>query len=309
MEYIQTPFHGHRILFFTIKNDNEWGKSYYKLNTSLFEENEYDKLVDETIREIGTLHNRTYRDKWDIFLMTMKCKSVRYSTQRNLTKKRVKNELIRQIMKIEEEENQEKLVDHYEYLKGRLKEIEEKEIEGYIRRVKFLAPYEKCENDVAFYSKVENQKRANDRINQLAEKKEGEIYTDNENIMRIATNFYKDLYTPNRVNEKIQEKLLRNVKSKLSKEAKIDLDKEMTEEEVRNAINKMPSGKSPGLDGFPVEFYKKYWDKIKDLFMNYIKEVKNLGLGNARNVSVMKLIYKKNRGNLSSDKLQANLTH
>ena len=87
--------------------------------------------------------------------------------------------------------------------------------------------------------------------------------------------------------------MLRNVKSKLSKEAKIDLDKEMTEEEVRNAINKMPSGKSPGLDGFPVEFYKKYWDKIKDLFMNYIKEVKNLGLGNARNVSVIKLIYKK----------------
>ena len=90
MKYIQTPFHGHRILAFTIKNDNEWGKSYYKLNTSLFEDNEYDKLVDETIREIGTLHNRSYKDKWEIFLMTMKCKSVRYSTQRNLTKKRVK---------------------------------------------------------------------------------------------------------------------------------------------------------------------------------------------------------------------------
>ena len=61
-------------------------------------------------------------------------------------------------MKIEEEENQDKLVDHYEYLKGRLKEIEEKEIEGYIRRVKFLAPYEKSENGIAFYAKVENQK-------------------------------------------------------------------------------------------------------------------------------------------------------
>ena len=113
-------------------------------------------------------------------------------------------------MKIEEE-CQEKLVDHYEYLKSRLKEIEKKEIQGYIRRVKFLAPYEKSENDIAFYSKLENQKRANDRINQLAETTGGEIYTDNENIMRIATKFYRDLYTPDRVNEKIQEKLLRNV--------------------------------------------------------------------------------------------------
>ena len=32
-------------------------------------------------------------------------------------------------------------------------------------------------------------------------------------------------------------------------------------EEVKNAIDKLPSGKSPGLDGFPVEFYKEYWEK------------------------------------------------
>ena len=137
-------------------------------------------------------------------------------------------------------------------MKGRLKEIENKEIEGYIRRVKFLAPYEKSETDISFYSKLEEQKRAKDGITQLAEKKDGEIYTDNKNILEIATKFYKDLYTSEKVNEKVQEKLLKNVKTKLSKEAKMDLDKPLTEEEVRNSINKMPFGKSPGLDGFPV---------------------------------------------------------
>ena len=148
----------------------------------MFENEEYDKLVDETIAEIGTLNRRTQKEKWEIFMMTMKTKSIRYSTKRNAAKKKLKNELIRQILKIEEEDNQDKLVDHYEYLKGRLKEIEDKEIEGYIRRVKFMAPYEKSETDIAFYSKLENRKRAKDRINQLAEKKEGEIYTHNENI-------------------------------------------------------------------------------------------------------------------------------
>ena len=293
MRYIQTPFHGHRVLAFKIKNDSEWGKSYYKLNTSLFEDEEYDKIVDETIEEIGTLGNRTQREKWEIFMMTMKTKSITYSTKRNLAKKKLKNELIRQIMKIEEENKMEILVDHYEYLKGRLKEIEDKEIEGYIRRVKFMAPYDKSETDIAFFSKVENQKRANDRINQLAEKKDGYIYTDNENILRIATKYYRDLYTSDKVNEKIQNKLLGNVKTKLSKEAKTNLDKPITEEEeVKNAINRLPTGKSPGLDGFPVEFYKKYWEKIKDLFMAYLNEVKNEGLASTRNVSVIKLLYK-----------------
>ena len=206
-----------------MKNDNEWGKSYYKLNTSLLEDAEYDKIVDETVAEINTLSNRTQREKWEIFMMTMQTKSIQYSTKRNLAKKRLKNELFRQILKIEERKNQDTLVEHYEYLKGRLKEIEDKEIEGYIRRVKFLAPYDKTEADIAFYSKLENQKRANDRMNQLAEKKEGKIYTDNKNILQsFTTKFYKDLYTPDKVNEKVQNKLLSNVKTKLSKVAPCD---------------------------------------------------------------------------------------
>ena len=151
-----------------------------------------------------------------------------------------------------------------------MKEIEEKEIEGYIRRTKFTAPYERAECDTAFYSKLEGQKRANDRINQLAEKKEGKIYTDKENLMRITTDFYKNLYTSEKVQKESQEKLLKNVKNKLSKEDKTTLDKAFTEEEVMNAINNLPKGKSPGLDGFPVDFYAEYWYTIKSLFMSYI---------------------------------------
>ena len=94
IRYFHTPYHGHKVLAFRIKNDNEWGKSYYKLNTSLFEDEEYDKIVDETIVEIGTLNNRTQKQKWEVFLMTMKTKSIRYSTKRNYAKKKVKNELI-----------------------------------------------------------------------------------------------------------------------------------------------------------------------------------------------------------------------
>ena len=293
MKYIQTPFHGHKVLVFCIKNDSEWGKGYYKLNTSLFEDDEYENIVKETLAEIETLTNRSARDKWEVFMMTMKTKSMRYSTIRNSTKKRLKSELIKQMNIIEERDDQENFGEQYAYLKGRLKQIEDKEIDGYIRRVRFLVPYEKSEPDIAFFSKVEGQKRAKDRINQLAETRDGEIFTDNENIMRISTKFYKDLYTTDKVNEKLQDKLLRNVKTKLSEKAKTDLDKPFTAEEVFKAINKLQSGKSPGLDGFPIEFYKEYWHLIEGLFMAYVSEVLEVGISNSRNVSVIKLIYKK----------------
>ena len=90
MRYIHTP-HGHRVLSFRIKNDNDWGKGYYKLNTSLLEDEEYEKIVDETVAELDTLNDRTQKEKWEIFLMTMKSKSIRYSTKRNNAKEKLKN--------------------------------------------------------------------------------------------------------------------------------------------------------------------------------------------------------------------------
>ena len=293
IRYIYTPFTGHKVLAFEIKQDIEWGKGYFKLNTSLFEDDEYERIVDETITEVNTLSNRNPSEKWEIFLLTMKTKSIHYSTIKNKAKRKTKNELIRQMTKIEEKQETEDMQEHYAYLKGRLKEIEDKEIEGYIRRTKFLAPYEKTECDISFYSKLENQKRASDRMSQLAEKKDGKIFSDQQNIMRISTEFYKKLYQTEKVSEKIQEKLLKNVKTKLSKEKRTELDKPLTAKEIEEAIDKLQSGKSPGLDGFPIEFYKKYWYKIKKIFTAYVNDVKERGLSSCKNLSVIKLIYKK----------------
>jgi len=53
-------------------------------------------------------------------------------------------------------------------------------------------------------------------------------------------------------------------------------------------------GKTPGLDGIPVEFYQEYWDEIKDLYMAYLRKVQVEGFSTAKNTSIIKLIYKKN---------------
>jgi hypothetical protein len=48
------------------------------------------------------------------------------------------------------------------------------------------------------------------------------------------------------------------------------LTAEYSEEEVRKAIFQMEYNKTPGPDGFPVDFYQTFWDTIKgdllDLF-------------------------------------------
>lgn len=46
------------------------------------------------------------------------------------------------------------------------------------------------------------------------------------------------------------------------------LEQPFTEEEVWNAVKQLPTGKSPGPDGFSAEFLRSCWDVIKDDFMD-----------------------------------------
>ena len=184
-------------------------------------------------------------------------------------------------------------LEQYNYLNQKLKEIEEREIEGYIRIVKYRVPYERGEPDIAFYSKLEEHKIAGDIIGQLAETKDGKIFTDKGNVMRIATKFYTDLYTPSKVNIAKQDKLLKNIDKKVTQEEKEKLDSPILEDEVKLAVFQMQPEKSPGLDGIPVEFYQEYWDLIKDIYMAYINKAKTEGFSGAKNTSVIKIIFKK----------------
>ena len=104
----------------------------------------------------------------------------------------------------------------YRSLNLTLKEIEEHEIEGYKTRIKYLPTLEKGEGDISFFSKLEGIKIAKNSIAQLGEKKDGEIFTDNENLMRISTEFYTNLYTPNKVNSLPQDRLLKTSNAKLT---------------------------------------------------------------------------------------------
>ena len=54
----------------------------------------------------------------------------------------------------------------------------------------------------------------------------------------------------------------------------------------------MPLGKSPGLDGIPIEFYQEYWEEIKLLYLDYLNSVKSEAFSKTKNTSVIKIIYK-----------------
>ena len=67
-----------------------------------------------------------------------------------------------------------------------------------------------------------------------------------------------------------------------------------SEEEIYNAIMQMEKNKVPGPDGFPAEFYHKFWGVIKDDLMDLFRQFQQGTLPLYRlNFGVITLIPKK----------------
>ena len=297
MNYNQTPFGGHRILKFTKKGTTEHGKGYYKMNTSILKEPKHRELIETLAVEVSNLDSDPIR-KWQTFTMLAKSRSMTYSKQRSLIKNKLKRKLLKDIANLEEHPNSLDApheLELYNYLQRQLKKLELDEIEGYRKRLRLLAPYEKAEPDISFYAKLQKKKISSDTIGQLAPCKDGEIYSSKDKLLEISTNFYKNLYTPNKVDINTQNKLLKKIKKRISHGNTQDLNAQLTDEELFKAAFQLKQGTSPGLDGLPIEFYQEYWDLLQHLYLAFVRAIRNGSIPNSKNTSVIKLIYK-NKG-------------
>ena len=291
IRYINTGFHGHKLLSFSRLPGIEVGQGYYKMNTSMLKDPKYHDLVKNAVDEASALQTDGIY-KWLTFLSMIRADSISYSQSKASVKKKLKAQVLEELQSLEENGGHDGA--HYDYLSQKLKDLEQNEIEGYKMRVKNLPTFHKNEPDIAFFAKVESRSRSNAAITQLSSEKGGKIYTDNKNIINIAKDFYTKLFTPNKVNEATQDRLLRNIKSQVSEEQRKELDSVIIDKEARSAVFGLKENRSPGLDGVPIEFYQWFWDDIKGLYLGFLNELKKGSIPKGKNTSVIKLIYKKN---------------
>jgi hypothetical protein len=54
---------------------------------------------------------------------------------------------------------------------------------------------------------------------------------------------------------------------KLGQDQKLDLEGELTPQEILSPLKLMQNGKSPGMDGFTTEFYKFFWKDINPFLL------------------------------------------
>ena len=100
MKYIQTPFSGHRIFTFKRAHAVSKGKGYYKMNTSILKDNTYGEMVRETLENLHNLKIEDPIDAWNTFLLTIKSKSATYSKIKSKTRRKLKDNLQKQLFEL-----------------------------------------------------------------------------------------------------------------------------------------------------------------------------------------------------------------
>ena len=86
--------------------------------------------------------------------------------------------------------------------------------------------------------------------------KNRDISAGRDEVLATNKEFYSDLYKKEGVDTTLQNKILKSLNTKLSNVDKAECDKILQELEIFDALTALPLGKTPGLDGLSVEFYR-----------------------------------------------------
>uniref|UniRef100_A0A803TJL4 Reverse transcriptase domain-containing protein n=1 Tax=Anolis carolinensis TaxID=28377 RepID=A0A803TJL4_ANOCA len=102
----------------------------------------------------------------------------------------------------------------------------------------------------------------------------GKTTSNIRKIQKIFEVYYRNLYKNTQIDTKKIDQYLADMKvSKLSESMKLDLDRQITWEELNSAIDKAKLNKTPGPDGFSALFYKLYKEELGPLLLSTMNQV------------------------------------
>ena len=114
-------------------------------------------------------------------------------------------------------------------------------------------------NTTFFHSKARKRFRKN-LIREIRDRN-GAWLTKQEEIGHMMESYYKEIFSTSNLNIEVDS--LEKIPCMVTDEMNVDLMKEFTELEVKEALNQMAPLKVPGPDGMPSLFYQHFWSTMQ----------------------------------------------
>ena len=251
------------------------GPRFWKLNNSLLHNRNYidgmNKLLDIELSQ----NYVSKRQHWEVIKLTAWGSTIQFAARK---KKAKNNELIALQRKLggihkklpnlptillESADAQAQRIQHdinvimTEHAKGAIVRSRSK--------WQFLA-----ERPTKYFLNLEKQNFCKKTIYRL-KTEQGEIITDPNEILKAQNEYYKKLYTSQ---GETDLSYLNDVElPKVSNSCKESLNNIISSWEISKAIQKMKNNRCPGVDGFPIEWYKMFYPKLKDFLHDLYAEI------------------------------------
>ncbi|KAL6035135.1 hypothetical protein STEG23_012088 [Scotinomys teguina] len=180
-------------------------------------------------------------------------------------------------------------------LRAEINKIETKKTTQRINETKSWF-FEKINKTDKPLSRLTKRQRESIQINKIRNEI-GEITTDNEEIQRIIRTYFKNLYSTKLENLEEMDKFLdRYHIQKLDQDQIDNLNRPITPEEIETVITSLPTKKSPGPDGFSVEFYQTFKEELIPILFKLFHTIETEGtLPNSFYEATVTLIPKPHR--------------
>ena len=301
-------------------NENERGRGYWKFNNSLLKDHSYIQIVKDTISDVKQTYATNNNDNLDnqqseysinsqLFLETLllmiRGNTIKYSSFKKKQQQQQEKQLEQEIKIIEDEVNtnfinmSDEILDNLETKKTMLYDIQKDKIEGMMLRSR--SRYEDLgEKPTQYFFNLEKRNYTSKVIHKLVNE-DGEEFTKTPDILNCQTSFYKDLYKEvNLENDVSINSILGENENKLSDKDSKELEGEILYSELGFALKNMKNNKSPGLDGFTVEFFKFFWTDIGHFILQSLNYgYRNGSLSITQKQGVITCIPKQNKSRIN----------
>ena len=289
--------HSMILLNLTQLKGHKRGPGFWKFNTSLLKDEIYIDYIKEIISQLknNLKHMENKGLKWDYIKSEIRQRTITYSKTQARLKREHENDMLDMYNELNEKFDKTKdtkLLEEIETVKSEIEKINNKKTEGNIIRSKAKNIID--QQNASFYVNKEKKNYKTSHITML-ESTNGNTISEPAEVLSEIKHFYENLYNNQHSTENFDHEFLSNVK-KLEQKNINDLEKELQIDECEKALRKMKNGKTPGSDGLSVEFYKIFWQHIKDLVYESFIHGYNIGeLSIDQKRGIIKLLPKKGK--------------
>ncbi len=261
------------------------GPGFWKFNCSILHDIDYTNLVKRVINECKEIYgngNLDHLQYWEALKLHIRGETIRYCSIKKKKNEAERLRLEKQIKQLEVLETP--TVDErkdLEEARAALNKIVEQKTAGAVLRSK-VRYYEEGETNTRYFLGLEKRKQSAKQITTLTDE-HGNDSEDQNNIRTRCKSFYEDLYKTENCFQECEEEILstffnNNANNTLTPQEQDICEGELTKEEILAVLKSSKNGSSPGIDGFPVEFYKFFWGNLSSYLCPALNYAFNTGL-------------------------------